>query len=255
MRKECPECKGSGWRPVEKDGLRAVERCVCQNRQPDEASWMERARIPRGFRRCDFSNFDPTHAPIESRNNLKKALIMARSFAKEYPLEKKGLLFLGNPGVGKTHLAVSILRQLMLTKGVDCLFCSYPELLQQMLDSYDSLSQKPSSEIVQPVLDAEVLLIDDLGARRVSDWVEDTLTYIISFRYNEKKATLFTSNLSDTAEESQIKGPGGKLRLADTLTDRIGLRVRSRLHEMCRTVEILSVDYRAEVQAHGSWSD
>ena len=186
---------------------------------------------------------------------------------------EKGLLFLGNPGVGKTHLAVAILKQLMIQKGVECLFCSYQELLQRIRDSYNPVSLSTESEVLRPVLDAEVVVIDDLGANRVSDWVEDTVTYILNYRYNEKKATILTSNLPDSPEEaleqnSRVKhtpeneGPRPApirgteedkprvKRSSDTLTQRIGVRVRSRLYEMCDVVNIHAKDFREEVQAH-----
>src|ERR1035437_2275955 len=174
--KDCPLCSGTGWRPIEKDGLRTVAVCDCRKSQRDEEWWMDRARIPRRHRHCDFGNFEVLE---ESKDSLFYALGRARRFVEEYPLIEKGLLFLGNPGVGKTHLAVAILKQLMFQKGVECLFCSYQELLQRIRDSYDPVSHSTESEILQPVLNTELVAIDDLGANRISDWVEDTVTYIL----------------------------------------------------------------------------
>ncbi len=251
--KECPVCGGSGWRPLEKDGLRAVEICDCKKGR-DESWWMEHAGIPRRYRQCDFDHFDALN------DSLRFAKIKARGFAENYPSVKGGLLFLGNPGVGKTHLAVGILKQAMLQKGVDALFCSYQDLFQRIRESYDPVSRSTESEVLGPVLNTELLLIDDLGASRFSEWSEDTITYILNHRYNEKKATILTSNLPDTApppdedaRERNVDRPGfagSRFRMVDTLTDRIGLRVRSRLYEMCDVITILADDFRQTVKAH-----
>lgn len=250
MTKECPLCDGTGWRPVSQD-RRAVEVCSCRKQPRDERWWFERARIPLGFREMNFDDFTCVGSGSQGPNeSLQIALVKARGFVERYPLVEKGLLFLGNPGVGKTHLTVAILKSLMLQKQVDCLFCSYQELLRQIRDSYNPVSLSSESEVLRPVLETEVVAIDDLGAERISDWVEDTVTYILNHRYSQKKATLLTSNLPDTAEEAKDRSPGGKFRLADTLTERIGVRVRSRLYEMCDLIKIHANDFRQTVQVH-----
>ena len=250
----CALCDGTGWRPVEKEGLRAVEPCSCQTPRRDSDWYMVRAQIPPRFRECSFEGFvNPSQ-----NTSLEMALVKARGFAKEYPMVEKGLLFVGNPGVGKTHLVVAILRQIMTTKGTDCLFCSFPDLLEQLQESYDPVALRTKAEILQPVLETEVVAIDDLGARRISDWVEDTVTYILNYRYNQKKPTLLTTNLvEEPSRETAEDLPGKSSRSfsardtkPDTLQKRIGLRIYSRLFEMCEKVSIQTDDYRQTVQQH-----
>jgi DNA replication protein DnaC len=247
---ECALCDGTGWRGVEKNGLRAVEVCSCRRQVRDEAWWMEQARIPRAFWAKDLADFSTNHGKDAANKSLSLALIDARRFVKDYPSVEKGLLFLGPPGVGKTHLTVAILKELMQSKGVECLFCSYQELLRRIRDSYNPISLSTESEVVRPVLDTEVVAIDDLGAERISDWVEDTVTYILNDRYTQKKITILTSNLPDTPEEVRERSPSGRYAVGDTLKQRIGVRVRSRLFEMCKTVQIEADDFRQTVQQH-----
>ena len=244
MKRECPLCGGTGWSPIEKGGWRAVEVCQCQKEQRGQQA-DARARIPKRYRDCDFESFDDLGNP-----SLQMALLKARGFVEQYPLVEKGRLFLGNPGVGKTHLTVAILKQLMAQEKAECLFYSFQELLQQIRNSYNPVSLSTETEVLRPVLETEVVAIDDLGANRISDWVEDTVTYILNYRYNEKKLTLLTSNLPDSSEETQERSPSGKYRIGDTLTDRIGKRVRSRLYEMCEVVQIAGKDFRQDVLAH-----
>ncbi len=249
---ECSHCDGTGWRPVEKNGLRAVEICSCRRHHQDEQWWLQQAQIPRAFWNKDLADFSVKHGKDAAANeNLKHPRIFAERFVKDYPSVEKGILFLGPPGVGKTHLTVAILKELMQRKGVECLFCSYQELLRRIRDSYNPISRSTESEVVQPVLETEVVAIDDLGAERISDWVEDTVTYLLNYRYTQNKITLLTSNLPDTPEEVKERSPSGKYAVGDTLEHRIGIRVRSRLYEMCKTVRISADDFRQSVRQHG----
>ena len=242
----CALCDGTGWRPVEKEGLRAVEPCLCQTPRRDIDWYMKQAQIPPRFRECSFEGFFAS----SDNTSLQMALIKARGFADQYPQVVKGLLFIGHPGVGKTHLTVAILRQLMTQKGIECLFCSFPDLLEQLQESFDPVALRSKAEILQPVLETEVVAIDDLGARRITDWVEDTVTYILNHRYNQKKPTLLTSNLPDNPADPAERSPSGKYRISDTLRDRIGVRIYSRLYEMCEKIPIDADDHRQTIQQH-----
>lgn len=247
---ECSYCDGTGWRPVEKNGLRAVEVCSCRRHHQDEQWRLQQAQIPRAFWDKDWAEFSVNHGKQKANKSLEHARIVAKRFVKDYPLVQKGLLFLGPPGVGKTHLTVVILKELMQRKVVECLFCSYQELLRRIRDSYNPISRSTESEVVRPILETEVVAIDDLGAERISDWVEDTVTYLLNYRYTQNKITLLTSNLPDTPEEVKERSPSGKFAIGDTLKQRIGMRVRSRLYEMCKTVQISADDFRQTVQQH-----
>ena len=237
---ECTLCDGTGWRPVQKGEWRAVEPCSCQASRRDLEWYMERAQIPPRFRHCNFEDF------LHNNSSLEMARIKARGFATNYPMVEKGLLFIGNPGVGKTHLTVAILKLLMEQKGVDCFFCNYLQLLKRIEESHDPIALRTSSDILEPVLETAVVAIDDFGARRFTEWAEDTVTYILNYRYDQKKPTLLTSNLLESPEEVKERSFSGKYKVSDTLTDRIGIRIYSRLFEMCEKVSIHALDFRQQ---------
>ena len=137
-------------------------------------------------------------------------------------------------GVGKTHLAVAILRELIARYGVRGLFYQFGMLLKEIQNSYNPVSQTSELGVLQPVFEAEVLVLDELGASKPTDWVRDTMMQIINTRYNDKRLTIFTTNYLDDRQTEKT----------ETLEDRIGARLRSRLYEMCTTVRIEGEDYR-----------
>ena len=151
----------------------------------------------------------------------------------EYTAIDQGLLLMGTVGVGKTHLAVSMLKGLT-ERGFTCLFYEFGSLLKEIQDSYNSNTKTSELGVLSPVLNAPVLVLDELGASKPTDWVRDTMAHIINSRYNDQKLTIFTTNYLD--ERPRDKD--------ETLEDRIGTRLRSRLHEMCRTVELSGNDFR-----------
>jgi DNA replication protein DnaC len=177
-------------------------------------------------------------------------------FARNYPAANEtGLLLIGPSGVGKTHLAVAALRQLM-SRGHLARFYDYRELLKDIQASYDP--DHPTSEmgVLEPVLEAEILLLDDIGASKPSEWVLDTIGHILNKRYNEKRVTLLTTNYLDTAEiavrtASMPSGQSISAPKEPSLAERLGQRVRSRLYEMCRKVEVTSADFRREIRNAG----
>lgn len=220
----CPQCSGTGWEFVEGKGVRP---CQCKKAARSDVL-LAQARIPERFMACSFENFEI------AEYSLRKALMSTRKFVAEYPVVDVGLLFLGTCGVGKTHLAVSALKEL-INKGIPGLFYDFRDLLKEIQDSYNPNTRGSELKILAPVFDAEVLVLDELGASKPTEWVQETITHIINKRYNDKKVTIFTSNYLDVADKSQYD---------ETLTDRVGVRLRSRLHEMCRLIHIQGDDYR-----------
>ena len=146
------------------------------------------------------------------------------------------------------------LREELMRRGHACLFYDYRELLKEIQDSYNAESDSTELGVLDPVVKVEVLLLDDLGASKPSAWALETIGHILNARYNDNRVTLITTNYLDGDANPRPVTRPSPLRPAaieDTLADRVGTRIRSRLYEMCRTVEIAAPDYRREIRQAG----
>jgi len=176
-------------------------------------------------------------------------------FVEQYPVESTGLLLIGPVGVGKTHLAVGIMKELILKKGIACLFYDYRELLKQIQNSYNESVKATELEVLRPVFDTEVLVLDELGAVKPTEWVWDTVSLILNTRYNDNRTTIITTNYPDDAGQDPYANPASefgraqKVMRRETLGDRIGERMRSRLHEMCRIIKLDGQDFRQKFRS------
>jgi len=226
---------------VSRDGDDGVARCECVKSGRVERL-LATAKIPQRYAHCEFENFDIQRS---SDRSIEFAKLTAEKFVNEYPMAHPfGLLFMGPQGVGKTHLAVAILKQLIKTKSVPCLFRTFPELLKEIQNSYNPISQASELSLLAPVLETEVLVLDELGAQNPSSWVQDTVAYVLNYRYNDNKVTILTTNYRDDEEERKDK----KVGITNTLSERIGDRMRSRLYEMCKTIKMNGNDFRRTIK-------
>ena len=265
---DCPICGGAGWKTVERvseeenlkrvswekpiegtDTKRRVWAVPCDCTGKDRAARvLNRARIPNRYEHCDFDNFDkdlydtgPDY--LAWNRSLEQAKLVIEAFARDYPAgNDTGLLIMGPCGAGKTHLAVAALRKIVL-RGHGGLFYDYRDLLKEIQGSYNSESQTSELSVLEPVLTADVLLLDDLGAGKPSPWAMETVGHILNTRYNENRTTIITTNFQD-GPAAAVAGPRSNERQQTTLGDRIGERMRSRLCEMCRVVDLDAPDYR-----------
>jgi len=233
----CPLCDDTGWKPIETDGVRRVVRCECWRAQVGEQRLAD-ANIPKRYQHCTLENFTAYN------ESLEQAVIKARRVAEAFPVNTRGLLLEGQPGVGKTHLAVALLKQVIHDSGARGLFYDTRDLLRIIRSTYDPSIRTTELEVLRPVMNADLLVLDDLGAEKTSEWVEETMNLIVNTRYNERRLTIFTSNYVDIPEEDD----------PNSLLFRIGHRMRSRLHEMCEFLVLDGADYR-EMPTNGGVDD
>lgn len=226
----CSTCSGTGWELIIDKGVRP---CDCRNAER-RAKLLADACIPKLYNESSLQTYQP------SRGNLSqlRAYNYAHTFVRDYPIIERGILFMGSVGVGKTHLSAGILRG-MIEKGISCRFYEYRSLLKEIQNSYNPNTNTTEMNILAPLFEYEVIVLDELGAARPSEWVQDTIGLIINARYNEKKLTILTTNYLDECQSP----------VDERLGDRIGVRLRSRLYQMCKTVLIDGNDYRRRFDA------
>jgi len=243
----CPLCQGTGWKTIRSGnapGDRRVTRCDCQLRARAQ-TLLTAARIPKRYEHCELASYT-TDFP-GAHPSLAFAYVSAAKFAQEYdPRDGTGLLIIGKIGTGKTHLAVGITKELILNKGIPCLFYDYRELLKEIQNSYNATVQTTELDVLRPVFETDVLVLDELGAVKPTEWVWDTVSLILNTRYNNNRTTIITTNFEDqpAAGANGSVSPARAATRAETLGDRIGERMRSRLHEMCRVIKMEGEDFR-----------
>jgi DNA replication protein DnaC len=237
----CALCGGSGWHATDREGVSGVVRCECAKRSRMDKLLTD-AKIPQRHFDCEFDSFEAD--ATFSTKSISDAKFAAEKFVEEYPTSPPiGLLFVGKPGVGKTHLAVSIIKKLIRDRAIQCSFRAFPELLKEIQLSYNRASNTSELTLLSPILESEVLVLDELGAQKPSAWVLDTVGYVLNSRYNDNKVTILTTNFPDHNEAA-----GSRKGIADSLIDRIGDRMRSRLYEMCKTVTMIGDDFRMKIR-------
>ena len=223
----CPLCDDTGWRPVEDDSVRRVVRCDCWRDQVGHKRLAE-ANIPKRYQHCTLGNFTAYN------ESLERAVVQARRVADAYPSISAGLFLEGQPGVGKTHLAAAVLKQVIQTTGARGVFYDTRDLLRLIRSTYNPTVRTAEMDILRPVMEADLLVLDDLGSEKPSEWVEETMNLIVNTRYNERRPTIFTTNFEELPDDNDPEG----------LKSRIGFRIHSRLYEMCDFLEYDGADYR-----------
>ncbi len=252
---DCERCRGTGFEIVLSalpDGgeVEVARRCACQQVGGAEAASrrLEALRVPPRYEHCTFANFEIGAASTPLTRQAKAAAV---SYCMTYDVRASrdshdrglGLLFMGGNGAGKTHLAVAVLHELALTHGVRGQFWDYHELMREIRNSYNPSTAITEYEVLEPIIDLDLLLLDDLGAWRMTDWMNDTLFYILNKRYVARRPTVITTNSFD----KDLRGREGADDVSvrrELSVDGIGDRLRSRLSEATTIVRLDSPDWR-----------
>src|SRR6185295_18209200 len=233
----CEFCDDTGWKPIEQNGIRRVIRCDCRRARIGQER-LAGSNIPKRYQHCTIANFTAYN------ESLERAAVQAAAMADAFPVVSRGLFLEGQPGVGKTHLAVAVLKCVIQSTGARGVFYDTRDLLRVIRSTYDASIRTTEIEVLRPVMTAELLVLDDLGAEKTSEWVEETMNLIVNTRYSQNRLTIFTSNYPDIPDDTE----------PNSLLFRIGGRMRSRLHEMCDFVELDGADYR-ELPSNGGVDD
>ena len=165
--------------------------------------------IPERWRNADFNH------DIEGWQ-------MAENFAKKFPNGGRGLFFSGGVGRGKTHLSGAIAKYVIENYHVPVIFRSYSEMLDKIKQNFDGDRKE-----IDRLCDTPLLIIDDLGQEKQTEWNHEVLFRIINSRYETNSPVVVTTNLS-----------------VIELRENVGEAVFSRLYEMTDKVKITGRDYR-----------
>ncbi len=230
----CELCRDTGWRIEARDGADVAVRCSCR-RERNPESVLRSCRIPERYLHCSLESFEIWPQDAAHARALQLVRKRVREFVDCYPAVERGLLLAGRVGTGKTHLAVAALRELVLGKGVDGLYVDFMELIQQLQMSFDG-DGATRRQLLGPVVEADLLVLDELGSGKTGPWAQDMLYFIVNSRYLARRITIGTTNFMDKPSAGE-----------ESLADRVSRRVRSRLFEMCETVGLHGEDYREHV--------
>lgn len=262
----CQRCGGTGWVIEDDEGVGAARRCSCQQSQRNERL-LTAAGIPKHYYRCRLSRFKISEPDPDRKAQLMKALQVCRRYVEQFKTlyedggyHGTGLLFIGPPGGGKTHLAVAVLIELIERLGVRGRFVELTALVKRIQSSFETRATTSRTEILDPLLEAQVLVLDELGAQKLTPFVQDLLYLLINHRYTRRLPTLFTTNFrlkqGPSAPKTQNLDRGPDPQEEDRFAeDRYGLlshrlppMLISRLYEMAMPVVLdKASDYRQDI--------
>ncbi|HEV3455398.1 MAG TPA: ATP-binding protein [Thermoanaerobaculia bacterium] len=262
----CPSCGGRGW-VVQLDGGAGTARpCFCRQYEV-VPRLVAAAGVPDRYRECRLANFKVASGSAPQRAELMAARAAAQNYANHFLTTQgfahSGLLFIGPPGAGKTHLAVSVLIDVIERYSVRGRFVELSSFFNQMQSTFGQTSSESTQAVLAPLMDAPLLVLDELGTQQPTPWIRDVLYLVINTRYTRRLPTLFTTNYRLPAGAAEAApGNGQKQNLdrgrdpettweeATALASRLPSMLVSRLYEMAQPVLLTGVgDFRRDQSA------
>ncbi len=237
--RDCALCGGSGRTFGHDDrGYSVLRGCSC-GADPRRLALLTGLRLPVKFVSVSLDAYHPKNT------DQAKAVARARRFVDEFVPRATGvraLLFCGPPGTGKTHLLTAMLKELAMKKAVRC---RYEEFFLLLSDIRDGFSKGMSSrEWLEPLRSVDVLAIDEIGkGGKNREFEQGVLDEIISVRYNAGRPTLLATNYPRAGATWKFGAEG---EVAESLEQRVGSRIYSRLHDLCDIVDVVGTDHRKE---------
>lgn len=229
---QCDKCSGDGREQYyTESGYSYVKPCKSCGVLHKNLKLYNLAGIPSKYHSVsEVSTFHPRH------DTHQDALIYVKKYVDQYPVHR-GFLLMGASGLGKTHLAICAISELTLERGVSCLFVDFFDLLNDLKSAYSE--GRPENQVINPLIDTEVLVIDELGKGRANEWELGVLDQLISKRYNSTKDTIITTNY--ITKDINLKYNRDSKEI---LEFRVGDRIASRLFDMCEFFYLEGKDFR-----------
>ena len=232
----CPKCMNNiGFITlVDASGRSISRRCRCQGID-HRIKVFNQSKVPARYIDAELSSYQPRDL------TGVEALQRAEEFAWSFVPQSRGLLIYGGYGTGKTYLAVSILKVLALLRGYQVRFVEFSHLLSALQASFNQTndryasSDKVKDSLMQSLINAECLVIDELGEGRQSEWAKSVLDELITKRYNASGTTILTTNYDPRRSH---------LGESEHLEERVGAKLYSRLQQMCDPMPLFGRDYR-----------
>jgi len=172
-------------------------------RQQKNMRWLAKigdAGIPARFKTRTLSTY------VVNANSTKQQRIY--EFCKEYASDFEGIrktgrsfLMLGTVGTGKTHLSIGVALEVM-NQGYSSIFTSASKIFRSIKDTYHKGSHQKESEVMAIYTQCDLLIIDEVGVQRGSDFEKETFFDVINERYENMRPTIILSNL--TIEEIKV---------------------------------------------------
>jgi len=252
----CKTCKGTEY-IVEKDSSQRDVAIACPDCEQikQKIQLYNNARIPRRYKNSHLMKQDRDKENemvfdlLESILRLLPQRLTNQNLFQNDTEDLKGMVLMGPPGTGKTHLMTGFACKCTIGHGISCIFQSFAELLSELRQGYSD--GKSDVEIIEPHLQTDILIIDDMGKGRNSDWELGILDMLISERYNRNQIIMVTTNFTENEENTlkeQIRNrekTESETFIADTIRKRVGERIHSRLKEMCYFENLMGSDRRA----------
>lgn len=198
---ECPKCNDSGWelKRIDEDGNEIYGNCSCGIRNRRIAKGRRNfSQIPEVFKDSKISNFDSSVYEKEDSKKLIEASLKAVNYWLENfeEMKNRGMgLYISSvaKGSGKTKMAASIANELV-EKGILTLFATSVDILSAIKSTWTRDSETTEEKLINNLLIADVLILDDFGTEKETGWVNEKFYQIINSRYTMNKITIFTSN-------------------------------------------------------------
>jgi DNA replication protein DnaC len=242
----CEKCDGKGNIFIKDEtGRLFIKQCSCMTLN-ERILKFNNSRIPPKYFNKTIKDFKHHGG---NQGEVKNLLF---NYQIKFMPGQKGILLVGSPGIGKTHLLTALISYFTLEKNYAARYVDFFHLLSEIKAGYEL--GRAEAEIIRPVVEIPVLGIDELGQGRCTEWEISILDAIISKRYNLNATILATTNfsVSENNEKKSSGKAGGNFRNAEdhvpkqSLVEKIGERIFSRISEMCEFIEIAGPDYRME---------